>query len=157
MLLFRGVALRLFAGGFFLHLFVGLGQLLLDFQPTAIFLALLRRLHLRVFRSPRVIDDFGSRFRFLAETGLRPVDVVQAKGLILIIFEDEDEAGGDVYLYAEPLAGYADLQMEDRQVASLIVVHLEELLGGVGWQQHVPALRLGRLVLLKPSTLTSTA
>ena len=90
-------------------------------------------------------------------TGLRPVDVVQAKGLILIIFEDEDEAGGDVYLYAEPLAGYADLQMEDRQVASLIVVHLEELLGGVGWQQHVPALRLGRLVLLKPSTLTSTA
>jgi hypothetical protein len=32
-------------------------------------------------------------------------------------------------------------------------MHLEELLGGVGWQQHVPALRLGRLVLLKPGTL----
>ena len=37
MLLVRGVALRLFAGGFFLRLSVGLGQLLLDFQPAAIF------------------------------------------------------------------------------------------------------------------------
>jgi hypothetical protein len=85
--------------------------------------------------------------------GLRAIAVLHAKGLILVVFEEQDEADENVYLYVEPLAGYAGLGMDDRQVAGLITMHLEELLGGVGWQQNVPALRLGRLVLLKPGTL----
>lgn len=86
-------------------------------------------------------------------TGLRAIAVLHATGLILVVFEDQEEADENVYLYVESLAGYAGLRMDDREVAGLITMHLEELLGGVGWQQHVPALRLGRLVLLKPGTL----
>jgi hypothetical protein len=85
-------------------------------------------------------------------TGLRAIAVLHAKGLILVVFEEQDEADENVYLYVEPLAGYAGLGMDDRQVAGLVTMHLEELLGGVGWQQSIPALRLGRLVLIKPGT-----
>jgi hypothetical protein len=84
-------------------------------------------------------------------TRLRLVDVVHADGLILVLFAARDGAGnsedGDVYLYGERLAGYEALGMSADQAAGMITIHLDELLG-TGWEQVVPTVRLGRLVVL---------
>lgn len=82
---------------------------------------------------------------------LRLIETTAAGPLVVVLLADRD--GNEIYVYSEDTATYEDLfggndDADASFVARLIVAHLDEQMGGAGWQQGADRARIGRITIL---------
>jgi hypothetical protein len=82
---------------------------------------------------------------------LRLIEVIAAGPLVVVLFAGRD--GAETYVYSEDAATYENLlggnaDADASFVARLVVAHLDEQIGGVGWQQAADRVRIGLVAVL---------
>jgi hypothetical protein len=83
---------------------------------------------------------------------MRLIEVIAAGSLVVVLFAGRDD-GAETYVYSEDAAAYENLlggnaDADASFVARLVVAHLDEQMGGIGWQQAADRACIGRIAIL---------